>query len=91
MNYFPIFRSDLNRKKKSLGEKSVFRLCTFHITVIQAPIEEIVATCMIHEKHLFKLLARNCIWKKNEANAATILSVQGILEPTPPHTFSFNS
>lgn len=29
---------------------------------MQVPIEEIVATCMIHEEQLLKLLARNCIW-----------------------------
>lgn len=61
MNDVPIFRRGL--RKRSRGEKSVFRLCTFYITIIPAPIEEIMAVCLIHEEQLLKLLARNCIWK----------------------------
>lgn len=89
MNDFPIFRSDL--RKKSLGEKSVLRLCMFRIAAIQAPIEEIMAACMIHEEQSLKVLARNCIWK-NEASQARIQATQGSLEltHTPPYTtFSF--
>lgn len=89
MNDFPIFRSDL--RKKSLGEKSVLRLCVFYIAAIQAPIEEIMAACMIHEEQSPKVLARNCIWK-NEASQAQIQAIHGSLELTHTHpytTFSF--